>query len=447
MDFILIAFLTLLNGIFAMSEMALSASRKARLTALAESGDKGAQGALSLLDNPTQFLSSVQVGITSIGMLNGIIGEAAFSSGLSAWIQTFGASPRAADITATALVVTIITYITIVFGELVPKRIGQLYPETVARLVSRPMMWVATAAKPFVRLLSFSTHSVLKLLRVDTAGDRTVTDEEIAASLEEGVDAGLIEEHEHQMVQNVFLLDDRLLTSLMLPRSDIEWLDAGDTVAQAIVKAGATGHSWYPVCRGSLDDVVGVVNVAKLLALRGQIQPVGEETGTGTTPTLADRIDTYAIPAMFVPETLTGMELLEQFRTQSTRMVFVVDEYGVVQGLMTPMDMLEAITGELQPGAQVDAWATRRADGSWLIDGVMPVSELKARLDIRELPDEDRGRYNTVAGLLQSVSGRLLGTGDLVDAAGWRFEVLDLDGKRIDKVLVSQIAGQPAEPA
>jgi len=447
MDFILIAFLTLLNGVFAMSELALASSRKARLNAMAESGDKGAGAALTLLENPTQFLSSVQVGITSIGMLNGIIGEAAFSGSLSSWIQTFGASTRAADITATALVVTVITFITIVFGELVPKRIGQLYPETVARLVSRPMMWVATGAKPFVRLLSFSTHTVLKLLRVDNAGERTVTDEEIAASLEEGVDAGLIEEHEHQMVQNVFLLDDRLLTSLMRPRSDIEWLDASDTVAQAIVKAGATGHSWYPVCRGSLDDVVGVVNIAKLLALRGQIQPVGEETGTGITPTLADRIDTYAIPAMFVPETLTGMELLEQFRTQSTRMVFVVDEYGVVQGLMTPIDMLEAITGELQPGAQVDAWATRRADGSWLIDGVMPVSELKARLDIRELPDEDRGRYNTVAGLLQSVSGRLLGTGDLVDAAGWRFEVLDLDGKRIDKVLVSQIAVQPDESA
>lgn len=443
MDFILIAFLTLLNGVFAMSELALASSRKARLNALAESGDKGSQAALTLLENPTQFLSSVQVGITSIGMLNGIIGEAAFSDDLSAVIQTLGAPLRAADITATALVVTIITFITIVFGELVPKRIGQLYPETVSRLVSRPMMWVASGAKPFVWLLSFSTHAVLKLLRVDTAGDRTVTDEEIAASLEEGLDAGLIEEHEHQMVQNVFLLDDRLLTSLMLPRSDIEWLDASDTVAQAIAKAGATGHSWYPVCRGSLDDVVGVVNVAKLLALRGQIQPVEESTATGTTPTLADRIDAYTIPAVFVPETLTGMELLEQFRTQSTRMVFVVDEYGVVQGLMTPMDMLEAITGELQPGAQVDAWATRRPDGSWLIDGVMPVSELKARLDIRELPEEDRGRYNTVAGLLQSVSGRLLRTGEAVEAAGWRFEVLDLDGKRIDKVQASELAESP----
>jgi putative hemolysin len=439
MDFLLIAFLTLLNGVFAMSEMALASSRKARLTAMGESGDKGAQAALGLLDNPTQFLSSVQVGITSIGMLNGIIGEAAFSSGLAAWIQTFNVPPRIAEISATALVVTIITFITIVFGELVPKRIGQLYPETVARLVARPMMWVATGAKPFVRLLSISTLAVLKLLRIDNSAGRAVTEEEIAASLEEGVDAGLIEEHEHQMVQNVFLLDDRLLTSLMLPRSDIEWLDASDTVAEAIDKAGATGHSWYPVCRGSLDDVVGVVNVAKLLALRGKIQPVPSNEGTDAVPSVADRIGAYAVPAVFVPETLTGMELLEQFRARSTRIVFVVDEYGVVQGLMTPMDMLEAITGELQPGAQVDAWATEREDGSWLIDGVMPVSELKARLDIKELPEEGKGRYNTVAGLLQSVSGRLLRTAEHVECAGWRFEVLDLDGKRIDKVLANPL--------
>jgi len=446
MDFLLIAFLTLLNGVFAMSEMSLAASRKARLSAMAETGDKGAGVALGLLDNPTQFLSSVQIGITSIGMLNGIIGEAAFSDNLSAWIQGMGASTRAADITATALVVTIITYITIVFGELVPKRIGQLYPEAVARLVSRPMMWVATGAKPFVRVLSFSTHAVLKMLGVDTKGDRLVTEEEITASLEEGVDAGLIEEHEHQMVQNVFLLDDRLLTSLMLPRSDIEWLDASDTVAEAITKAGVTGHSWYPVCRGNLDDVIGVVNVAKLLALRGHIEstPSAESPGDHVPmkpmPTVTDRIGAYAIPAVFVPETLTGMELLEQFRARSTRIVFVVDEYGVVQGLMTPMDMLEAITGELKPGVQTDAWAIQRDDGSWLIDGVMPVSELKARLDIRELPEQDRGRYNTVAGLLQSASGRLLKTGEQVECAGWRFEVIDLDGRRIDKVLASSMA-------
>jgi putative hemolysin len=395
---------------------------------MAESGDKGAEAALGLLDNPTQFLSSVQVGITSIGMLNGIIGEAAFSGNLSVWMQSLGMPLRASDITATALVVAIITYITIVFGELVPKRIGQLYPETAARLVARPMMGVASAAKPFVKLLSFSTHAVLKLLRVDNTAGRGVTEEEITASLEEGVDAGLIEEHEHQMVQNVFLLDNRLLTSLMLPRSDIEWLDAADTADEAIQKAGVTGHSWYPVCRGSLDEVVGVISVARLLALRGaDAQPQGE------------RIGGHAAAAVFVPETLTGMELLEQFRAKSSRMVFVVDEYGVVQGLVTPLDMLEAITGELQPGAQIDAWATLRDDGSWLIDGVMPVAELKARLDIKDLPAEDRGRYNTVAGLLQTVSGRLLATADQVDCAGWRFEVVDLDGKRIDKVLASPL--------
>jgi putative hemolysin len=238
------------------------------------------------------------------------------------------------------------------------------------------------------------------------------------------------------MVQNVFLLDDRLLTSLMLPRSGIEWLDASDTVAQAINKAGATGHSWYPVCRGSLDDVVGVVNVAKLLALRGQIESAPSRAG-GVTPSLTDRIDRYAVAAVFVPETLTGMELLEQFRAKSSRMVFVVDEYGVVQGLMTPLDMLEAITGELQPGAQIDAWATEREDGSWLLDGVMPVTELKARLDIKELPEEARGRYNTVAGLLMSVSGRLPALGECIECAGWLFEVIDLDGKRIDKVLAT----------
>lgn len=445
MDFLLIAFLTLLNGVFALSEMALASSRKARLNAMADANDKGAKAALELLEEPTQFLSSVQVGITSIGMLNGIIGEAAFSGALAIWLQGLGVAERAAEISATAVVVTTITFITIVFGELVPKRIAQLYPEAVARLISRPMMWVAIIAKPFVNLLSLSTKAVLKVLRIENRAGRAVTEEEIAASLEEGVDAGLIEAHEHQMVQNVFLLDDRLLTSLMLPRSDIEWLDANDSVAQAIDKAGVTGHSWYPVCRGSLDDVVGVVNVAKLLALRGQANPVapvladGSQNRSGRSASAApgadQRIEHHAVPAVFVPETLTGMELLEQFRARSTRIAFVVDEYGVVQGLMTPMDMLEAITGELQTGAPVDAWATQRDDGSWLLDGVMPVSELKARLDIKDLPEEGKGRYNTVAGLLQAVSGRLLRTSDTVACAGWIFEVVDLDGKRIDKVL------------
>lgn len=423
MDFLLIALLTLLNGAFAMSEMALASSRKSRLRALAESGDRGARAALDLLERPTQFLSSVQVGITSIGMLNGILGEAAFSAALGAWLESLGMPERAANITATALVVTLITYVTIVFGELVPKRIGQLYPEPVARLIALPMAWVARAAGPFVRLLSLSTQGVLKVLSVGEGTDRAVTEEEIVASLEEGRDAGVIEHHEHQMVRNVFHLDDRPLISLMVPRADVQWLDARSTVSEALQTVGARGghgaHSWYPVCRGSLDEVLGVVSVARLLELREDGQAVLED---------------HVQPAVYVPETLSGLELLSQFRARSVRMVFVVDEYGVLQGIMTPRDLLEAITGELQPGAAADAWATPSADGSWLLDGLMPVAELRARLEIRELPGEDRGLYNTLAGLLMAETGHLPTQGEQIICGDWVFEVLRLEGKRIDQV-------------
>src|ERR1035437_7900007 len=226
MDFLLIVFFTLLTGVLAMSELALTASRKARLNPMAEGGDKGAQAALILLGTPNRFLSTVQIGITSIGVLNGIVGEAAFSAGVAAWLHGFGVAEKAAAISATGIVVTLITFTTIIFGELVPKRIGQLYPEPVARWVARPMLWLATAAGPFVKLLSSSTAAVLKLLRIDTNATRWVTEEEISASLEEGVDAGLIEQHEHQMVQNVFQLDDRPLISLMVTRADVQWLEA-----------------------------------------------------------------------------------------------------------------------------------------------------------------------------------------------------------------------------
>lgn len=426
MDFLVILVLTLLNGAFAMSELALTASRKVRLQTLADDGDKGAQAALDLLGNPTQFLSVVQVGITGIGMLNAVVGEAAFGEGVSAWLEhVFALSHKAADVSSTVLVVTVITFITILFGELVPKRIGQLYPEPVARVVARPMQWIALGAKPFVRLLSLCTHGMLRLLRIDTTDNRAVTEAEISASLEEGVDAGIIEQHEHQMVRNVFHLDDRTLVSMMLPRSDIEWLDANCTVAEALQQASGAAdkaaHSWYPVCRGSLDDVVGVVSVARMLE-RGVRYPYG--------------VGALVEPAIFVPETLTGMELIEQFRTKAARMVFVVDEYGVVQGLITPLDLLEAITGELHPDIHEEAWATLQVDGSWLLDGLMPVAELKARLEIeQELPQEDRGRYNTLAGLLMTVSGRMPGVGEKIVCAHWQFEVTELEGRRIDKVL------------
>jgi putative hemolysin len=424
MNLVLIAFLTLLNGLFAMSELALASARKARLAAMEESGDSGASAALKLMERPTQFLSSVQVGITSIGMLNGIVGEAAFSGPVALWLGGFGLSENVASIAATALVVTVITFTTIIFGELVPKRIGQMFPETVARWMAKPMTWLATIAKPFVALLSLCTQAVLKLLRIDESRGRAVTEEEISASLEEGVDAGLIEEHEHQMVRNVFHLDDRSLTSLMVPRGDIEWLQAGQSVTQALAFVASRGemhaHSWYPVCRENLDEVIGIISVARLLQLQDQPE---------------ERLEAHVQPAAFVPETLSGLEMLEQLRDKSGRLMFIVDEYGVVQGLMTPRDLLEAITGELKPGAHIDAWATPAADGAWALEGLMPVSELKARLGIDQLPQENKGRYNTVAGLLLSESGRLPVVGDQIESAGWIFEVLEMEGRRIDRVL------------
>ncbi|MBU1359858.1 MAG: hemolysin family protein [Gammaproteobacteria bacterium] len=425
MDVFLLALLTTLNALFAMSEMALSTSRRSRLASLAESGDAGAAAALKLMEDPTQFLSSVQIGITSIGMLSGIVGEAAFAAPLAVWMEQLGMGAGTASVVSTALVVTCITFFTIIFGELVPKRIGQLYPEPVAKFVARPMRMLARVAKPFVLLLAGVTGATLKLLRIDASAARLMTEEEISASLEEGVDAGVIEMHEHQMVRNVFHLDDRRLSSLMVPRADIEWLDASFTVAQSLQKVSAAGalnlvHSWYPVCRGSLDDVVGMISVAHLLTLG---------------PEHEGRIGAVAQPAVFVPETLTGMELLEQFRERGGRLVFVVDEYGVVQGIMTPRDLLEAITGELQTASHGDAWARQREDGHWEIDGLMPVSELRARLLIRELPEEERGRYNTVAGLLIFVSGHLPELGEIIECAGWQFEVTALDGRRIDRIV------------
>ena len=423
MDLVLIVFLTLLNGLFAMSELALASARKARLAAMEESGDAGAGAALKLMERPTQFLSTVQVGITSIGMLNGIVGEAAFSGPVALWLAGFGLSEGAASIAATALVVTAITFTTIIFGELVPKRIGQMFPEAVARWVAQPMAWLATAAKPFVVLLSLCTQAVLKLLRIDESHGRAVTAEEISASLEEGVDAGLIEEHEHQMVRNVFHLDDRPLTSLMVPRGEIEWLEAGQSVAEALQFVAGRGeehaHSWYPVCRENLDEVIGIIPVARLLKLQDRPE---------------ERLEAHVAPAAFVPETLSGLEMLEQLRDRSARLMFIVDEYGVVQGLMTPRDLLEAITGELKPGAHTDAWATPRGDGTWTLDGLMPVSELKARLNIDALPLEDKGRYNTLAGLLLAVAGHLPSASDEIEAAGWIFKVLDMEGRRIDRV-------------
>ena len=423
MDVALLIFLIVLNALFAMSEMALTASRKARLQVMVETGDAGALAAMELHEDPTKFLSTVQIGITSIGVLNGIVGEAAFSAPFSQWLQhTVGLPDRAAEISATAMVVALITVLTIIFGELVPKRLGQMYPESVARLVAQPMNWLSMATRPLVRMLSFCTEGTLHLIGVRGGPSRSVTEEEIAASLEEGLDAGVIEAQEHQMVRNVFRLDDRKVSSIMIPRAEIVWLDSAALPADVLKVVSADEHSRYPVCRGGLDDVVGVVSAQSLL----------QQVMSGAALEVTERLQ----PPVFVPETLSGMELLDQFRASNVQVVFVVDEYGVVQGMVTVRDVLEAIAGEFTTPSD-DAWAVRREDGAWLFDGLIPVTELKDRLDLKDLPQEDRGRYNTLAGMIMLLLGRLPDVTDSVEWEGWRFEVVDLDGKRIDKVLAS----------
>ena len=425
MDIALLVFLILLNGLFAMSEMALTASRKARLQVMVETGESGAQAAMDLHDNPTKFLSTVQIGITSIGVLNGIVGEAAFAEPFGKWLTDLGIPAHAAGITATGLVVMCITFATIIFGELVPKRLGQMYPESVARLVAPPMELLSLVARPFVKLLSGSTEATLRLLGIRGGPSRSVTEEEIAASLEEGLDAGVIEAQEHQMVRNVFRLDDREVGSMMIPRTEIVWLDVHATADQIREAMEAQEHSRYPVCRGGLNDVLGIISAQSLLQQQLQGRPLS----------LTENLQ----PPVFVPETLSGMELLDQFRATSAQLVFVVDEYGEVQGVITVRDVLEAITGEFTTEADGDAWAVQRDDGTWLFDGLIPVPELKDRLGLKDLPDEDRGRYNTLAGMVMLLLGRLPQTTDAVEWEGWRFEVMDLDGKRVDKVLATAL--------
>ncbi|GMV74335.1 MAG: hypothetical protein AMXMBFR78_12860 [Rubrivivax sp.] len=431
MDVALLLLLILLNGLFAMSEMALTAARKARLAVMVEERQPGATAAMELHENPTRFLSTVQIGITSIGILNGIVGESAFAAPLARWLGQFlPLTPGVVSVIATALVVVIITVLTIIFGELVPKRLGQMYPETVARLVSRPMNGLTAATRPLVLMLSACTHGVLRLLGIHGSATRLVTEEEIAAQLAEGLDAGVIEQQEHQMVRNVFRLDDRQIGSMMLPRAEIDWIDVAAPLDEAVATIVEHGHARYPVCRDGLDDVIGVLGTLRLL------QPLAR----GERPALAELLD----PPVFVPETLSGMELLDHFRSSGAELVFVVDEYGLVQGVISEHDLLEAITGEFASPVEDDAWAVQREDGSWLMDGLIPVPELKDRLGLKELPDEDRGRYNTLAGMVMLLLGRLPRTADRVEWQGWVFEVVDLDGKRVDKVLVARTE-QPGE--
>lgn len=416
--------LIIINGVFAMSEIALMTARKARLQKLVDAGDSAAEAALQLGDDPNKFLSTIQIGMTSIGILNGIIGEATLAKPFSIWLQSIGAPHTASDYLATGLVVVTITYFSIILGELVPKRLGQISPESIARRVARPMLLLAALAKPFVRLLSASTQLVLRSFGVKHFGRQVMTEEEIHLMLEEGSDAGIIEHHEHQMVRNVFRLDDRQISSLMVPRGEVVYFDADDTLESNLKRFESTPHSRFPVVRGGWDKILGVANARQMLA----------QTLRGEKPNLVDDLQ----PAVFVPESLTGMGLLEEFKNSGVQIAFIVDEYGEVQGIVTLQDVMEAITGEFKTHRAEDAWAVQRDDGSWLLDGLIPIPELKDLLGISVVPEEERGRYNTLSGMVILLLGKLPRTADRCEWEDWSFEIVDIDGMRIDKILATK---------
>lgn len=425
MEIAILLALIFVNGLFAMSEIALVTARKARLQRRIDEGDLGAIEAVKLGEDPTRFLSTVQIGITSIGVLNGVVGESTLASPLAVWLQGFGLAATTSGYIATAIVVAGLTYFSIVLGELVPKRLGQLAPESIARAVARPISFLALASTPFVKLLGGSTQLVLRLLGVKSDRGPAVTEEEIHALLVEGSEAGVIERHEHTMVRNVFRLDDRQLASLMVPRGDVVYLDVESTEEENLRRIEESDHSRFPVVRGGMHDILGVVSARQLLArrLRGE------------------KADLTAVlqAAVFVPESVTGMELLENFRSSGGQIAFVIDEYGEVLGLVTLQDLIEAITGEFKTQTAGEEWAIQREDGSWLLDGLIPIPELKDRTGLRAVPEEDKERYHTLSGMLLLLLGRLPQTADTVQWEDWKFEIIDMDGKRIDKVLASRI--------
>ena len=412
------------NGVFAMSELAVVSSRKSRLARMGAGGDSGARAALELAESPDRFLSTIQIGITLIGILAGAFGGATIAEQIGERVAAVPALAPYAEAVGLLVVVVAITYLSLVVGELVPKRLALNDPERIAAAVARPMGLLARLASPVVGVLSFSTSAVLRLLRTKAPTDPPVTEDEIKVLIEQGTRAGVFEEAEREMVKGVFRLADRRVSALMTPRLDIVWLDADAPRGEVLRKAAGSRYSRFPVCRGGLDGVLGVAKAKDLLAL-----------GLGGA---ADLKSVMKRP-IFVPEMRSALQALEIFKSSGAHLALVIDEHGSIEGLVTMSDVLEAIVGDIEPaGAPADAYAVRRDDGSWLLDGALPLDELKELLSTGALPGEERGGFQTLAGFVLYMLGRVPRAADSFEWAGLRFEVVDMDGNRIDKVLVSR---------
>lgn len=422
--------LILLNGIFAMSEFALVSSKKTRLKQLAEGGDAGAETALALSNELTQFLSTIQIGITLIGILAGAYGGATIAQGLAGYLSEFPALTRYSDALSIIIVVVVITYLTLVLGELVPKRVALSKAETIAIKFSRPMMLLSSIARPFVIILSVSTEAVLRLLRIHQTNEPPVTEEEIKSMLEEGTEAGVFEMAELSMIEGVLEIGDLRVESLMTHHTDIIALDLNDSIADNLQKMVRSGRSYFPAYDKDLDNIVGIVSVKQVLA---------EIVESGTFD-----IRSNLVKPLFVPEALPVLKLLELFKELGVHIALITDEYGSVEGLITLHDILEAIVGDVRSlGEPAETPVVLREDGSWLIDGDTPIEKIKEALSIDSFPQEEQEYYRTIAGFIIFVLQRIPKTGDHIEFKGMRYEVVDMDGNKVDKVLVMKVPQSP----
>jgi putative hemolysin len=425
MEIIVLVCLIVANGAFAMSELAVVSSRHVRLQQLADRGAAGAAAAIALAASPGRFLSTVQVGITLIGILMGAFGGATVSARLAAWLRAGPVLAPYAEELAIGVVVVAIAYFSLVLGELVPKRLALHAPEAIAARVARPMQWLSAAMLPFVKLLTLSTEGVLRLLGVPERVKQTVTEAEIDGLMKIGAEAGVFERAEREFVARVLRLDAQTVGAIMTPRIDIVALRLDAPLAESLSIVRREGYTRLPVCRGSLSEMVGILDTLDLL-----------------DPALADQrleLEAHLRPPLWVPETIHVIRLLELFKQHKEHLALVVDEYGELQGLVTLTDVLEAIVGEVPEAGEADApEIVRRDDGSLLVDGGASLSRLREALERSlELPAEEANTYQTVGGLVMARLGRVPRAGDHFDFGGARFEVLDMDRRRVDKVMVS----------
>ena len=432
-DILFVLVLILINGVFALSEIAIISSRRVRLAQMADGGSAGARQAMILASEPTRFLSSVQVGITSIGILNGAIGEATIAGPLRSGLEQIALLAPYAQPLSLAIVVVSITYVSLILGELVPKRLALSDPEKIASIIARPMQMIATIGRPIVWLLSISTDSMVRLLGVRKVNRAAVTMEELKVLIEQGTEEGVLEPSEHEMMTNVLNLDERHVGGVLTPRSEMVFLDVQDSAERNRDKLRRELHDVLPICEGGLQKVLGFVRATRVL----------EEVLEGRTVELA----ALAEPALFVPESMTLMTLLEQFKRTNMPAALVIDEFGQVEGIVTLTDVITAIVGDLPRDGEQEPTIVRRDDGSWLLDGALDIATLVRTLEDASLVrPEERQHFHTLGGLAMVSLRRVPRTGDVFDRGRYRFEVVDMDGNRVDRVLAKRIGPPDAQP-